>query len=74
MYIGPLNAIYVIIHMVALLCSKRTKVDISVAEGLVHGPVLLNYLPFVVKFFSSTQPLYMYVNHHISQTGQLSQF
>jgi len=42
MYMGPLNAIYVVIHMVALINSKRTYVDISVAEALVHGPILIN--------------------------------
>jgi len=40
MYIGSLNTIYVI-HIVAFVYLKRTHVDISVAEALVHGPVLI---------------------------------
>jgi len=31
----------VITHIVALAYSKRTHVDISVAEELVHGPILI---------------------------------
>ena len=58
-----MNAIYVIIHMVALVYSKRTCIGNSVAEALIHGPILIKlfiyYIPFAAEFFSRTKSLYI---------------
>jgi len=47
-------------------------VDISGAEILVHGPILIKFftqIPFAAELFFKDQ-VTLYVNHHISQTTE----